>query len=152
MFRVLSYCHLYYDFFHRRMKNVIIRNTYAVGMHHSGVKQLKVGPLYFCSKEPSNPRDPNAVAVYADESLRRRVCYLRREDALKLKDILTFVQGPCYLRAKMWLESFPTLRDPSKTAAMASNAMTPTLNAWQLCWMAFLYINNTDSFYNTRVQ
>ena len=88
-------------FGHRRMKNVIIRNTYTVGMHHSGVKQLEVGPLYFCSKESSNPRDPNAVAVYADESPRRRVCYLRREDALKLKDILTFVQGPCYLRAKM---------------------------------------------------
>jgi len=100
------------------MKNVIIRNTYAVGMHHSGFKQLEVGPLYFCSKEPSNPKDPNAVAVYADESLRRRVCYLRREDALKLKDVLNYVQGPCYLRAKMCPEKFSRFKGPMQNCSI----------------------------------
>ena len=50
---------------------------YDVGMHHFGVKQIEVSPYYFCSKEPGNPRDPNVVAVYADESLNKNtVCVI----------------------------------------------------------------------------
>jgi len=120
------------------MKKDIIRNAYAVGMQYSGVKQHEVEPLYFCSKESSNPGDLNAVAVYVDESLRHRVCCLRKEDALKLKDILTCVQYLCYLRAIICPQKVFPSRDPCKTTAMPSNAMPPTLNAWQhtCSWIA----------------
>ncbi|KAH3815118.1 hypothetical protein DPMN_111287 [Dreissena polymorpha] len=57
------------------MKNVIIRNVYVVGMHHGGKRELEVGALYVCKSEPENPWDPNAVAVFDDRDLSRRVCY-----------------------------------------------------------------------------
>ncbi|KAL4221567.1 hypothetical protein ACF0H5_019824 [Mactra antiquata] len=96
------------------MKNVIIKQVYAVGMHHSGVRQLDVGPIYYCGKEEGNPKDPNAIAVYEDKNLRHRVCYLRREDAAKLKDIVIYSQEPCYLRAKFGPEKFSRFKGPQQ--------------------------------------
>lgn len=94
------------------MKNVIIYNIYVVGMHHTGVKQLEVGPVYYCKQEQENPKDPNAVAVFEDKTLHRRVCYLRREDAQKLKDVLICAHGLCYLKAKMRAEKYSKFKGP----------------------------------------
>ena len=38
------------------MKNIIIKNVYAVGMHHWGPRQLEIGSIYFLKLE-ENPRD-----------------------------------------------------------------------------------------------
>ena len=111
-------CHLYTRLFQCRMKNVIIRQLYTVGMHHSGTKQLEVGPVYYCSKEPNNPKDQNAIAVYEDEPCRRRICYLRREDAVKLKDIITYAKGPIYLRAKFSAEKFSRFKGPMQNCSI----------------------------------
>jgi hypothetical protein len=100
------------------MKNVIIRNVYVVGMHHTGAKQLEVGPLHYCRHEPGNQKDCNAIAVYKDSHLHKRRCYLRREDALNLKNVLNFAKGPCYLRAKMSPEKFSKLRGPMQNCSI----------------------------------
>ena len=39
------------------MKNIIIKNVYAVGMHHWGPRQLEIGSIYFLKLEEENPRD-----------------------------------------------------------------------------------------------
>ncbi|KAH3841046.1 hypothetical protein DPMN_114505 [Dreissena polymorpha] len=100
------------------MKNAIIRNVYVVGMHHGGKKELEVGALYFCKSEPNNPWDPNAVAVFDDRDLTRRVCYLRREDARKLGEVLGFEQGTCYLRPKMKAEKFSRFKGPMQNCSI----------------------------------
>ncbi|KAH3748010.1 hypothetical protein DPMN_182447 [Dreissena polymorpha] len=82
------------------MKNVTIRKFCVVGMHHTGAKQQEVGPLHYCRHEPGNRKDCNAIAVYGDSHLHQGRYYLRREDALKLKTVLNFAKGSCYLRAK----------------------------------------------------
>ena len=49
------------------MKNIIMKNVYAVGMHHWCPTQLEIGSIYFLRLE-ENPRDHNAVAVFALDS------------------------------------------------------------------------------------
>jgi len=95
------------------MKNVIISNMYAVGMHHHlGQREMEIGPVFYCAHEPTNPRDVNAVAIYSDRELTRRACYLQRCDASIVKDILTFAHGPCYVRAKSHAEKFNKFKGP----------------------------------------
>ena len=100
------------------MKNVIIRQVFAVGMHHSGVKQLEVGPVYSCTREADNPRDNNAIAVYSDEALKHRVCYLHREDSRKLKDLIVFAKGLVHLRAKFGAEQFSRFKEPMQNCSI----------------------------------
>ncbi|KAH3712211.1 hypothetical protein DPMN_071894 [Dreissena polymorpha] len=100
------------------MKNVIIRKFCVVGMHHTGAKQLEVGPLHYCRHEPGNRKDCNAIAVYGDSHLHQRRYYLRREDALKLKTVLNFAKGSCYLRAKNVPEKFSKLRGPMQNCSL----------------------------------
>jgi hypothetical protein len=100
------------------MKNVIIRNQYIVGMHHGGRKQLEVGTIYYCKPEPTNPVDPKAVAVYEDRNHRRRICYLRREDAWKLHDVLPYAKGPCYLKPKFAAEKFNKYKGPMQNCSI----------------------------------
>ena len=99
------------------MKNVIIQ-VFAVGMHHSGVEQLEVGPVYFCAREADNPRDNNAIAVYSDETLKHRVCYLRREDSRKLKDLIVFAKSPVYRRAKFGAQKFSRFKGPMQNCSI----------------------------------
>ena len=100
------------------MKNVIIRQVFAIGMHHSGVKQLEVGHVYFCAREADNSRDNNAIAVYSDEALKHRLCYLRREDSRKLKDLIVFAKGPVYLRTKFGAEKFSRFKGPMQNCSI----------------------------------
>ena len=69
-----------YDFFHR-MKNVVIKNLYAVGMHHYGGKELPIETPMFCFPEPNNRWDPKAVAIFHDRVKANKAAYIRRVDA-----------------------------------------------------------------------
>lgn len=40
------------------MKNVVIKNLFAVGMHHHGGRELPIDIPMFCSPEPTNKWDP----------------------------------------------------------------------------------------------
>ena len=44
--------------------------------------------------------DKNAIAVYSDAAFHRKLCYVRKEDAIKLANVLRFVDGAFYLKAK----------------------------------------------------
>ena len=48
------------------MKNVVIKNLYAVGMHHYGGKELPIETPMFCFPEPNNRWDPKAVTIFHD--------------------------------------------------------------------------------------
>ena len=65
------------------MKNVIIRNLHAVGMHRDGPRELPVGPMHYCKLEADNPYHRNAIAVFENEGMTRRRAYLKREEADK---------------------------------------------------------------------
>ena len=67
------------------MKNVVIRNLYAVGMHHWAGNQLQIGPVYYSQPEPNNVYDANAVAIFEEKELSKKAAYLRREDAKLVK-------------------------------------------------------------------
>lgn len=58
---------------------LIIRNLYAVGMHHWGDRSLAVGERYSLEREHDNPRDVNAVCI-SDKKKSKRA-YLKREHA-----------------------------------------------------------------------
>lgn len=48
------------------MKKVAVFGVYAVGMHHWGGTELRVGEVYYARNEPLNPKDKHAIAVFAD--------------------------------------------------------------------------------------
>lgn len=102
------------------MKNVIIRNLYAVGMHHWGAKELSVGPLYYCHFEKDNPKDPNAVAIFSDKERHHRVAYFRREDAAFLCDFFKndIIHGHCYLRAKFSVNKYTKKTGPMQNCSV----------------------------------
>ena len=100
------------------MKNVIVRNVYVVGMHHWGGRPLAVGPLHFCGQEPSNPKDPNAIAVFSDEDCSRKVGYVRRQDAAALTALFKYRTGHVYLRAKMAPEKPNRFKGPMQNCSI----------------------------------
>ena len=83
-----------------RMKNVVIYGVYTVGMHHWSSRELEIGTPYYCHREPGNPYDNNAVAVFKDASYHHKSAYIRREDAEKLAPVFQYVRGSFYLKAK----------------------------------------------------
>ena len=94
--------------FSDKMKNVIIRNIYAVGMHHWGPREIPIDVVHYCKWETMNPRDNCAVAIYADEGLTRTVAYFRREDSCVLYQLFRdkLIEGPCYVKAKKPVSKF----------------------------------------------
>jgi len=98
------------------MKTVILKNVYAVGMHHWGSKELCIGATYFCAKEESNPWDRNAVAVFGDSGLKHKVCYLRKEDAKNINPIFGYLKGKSYLQLKtqMGIEKYSKYKGPQQ--------------------------------------
>ena len=65
-------------FYNFRMKNLIIHNMWAVGMHHHGTGQLAVGECYDIEPEPENKYDKQAVRI-TDDGITR--AYLKRDNA-----------------------------------------------------------------------
>jgi hypothetical protein len=63
------------------MNYIILRNLFAIGMHHWGRKDLQIGPVYY-SFPQSNPHDRNAIAIFENKQLLHKVAYLRREDKM----------------------------------------------------------------------
>lgn len=100
-------------FYVSEMKNVILRNLYAVGMHHYGVKEMAVGPVYYCKPEINN-HDLQAVAIYQDKDCNRKAGNLRREDARKIRQLFSndFILDTCYVRAKGSAEKFSRRTGP----------------------------------------
>lgn len=82
------------------MKNVIVYGVYVVGMHRWGPCELEVGTPFFCKREPDNPVDKNAMAVFSEASHERKLCYIRREDAASLVPVFNYKEGAFYLKAK----------------------------------------------------
>ncbi len=68
-----------------RMKNVIIKPVYAVGMSHYGPKELRVGGIFQAKREINNTHDVNAVALYDGP---RKVAYLKRHSALLIAKLM----------------------------------------------------------------
>lgn len=101
------------------MKNVIIRNLYAVGMHHWGGRELVVGPVYYCHPDPCR-FDENAVALYADKNRSKKVAYIRREDAKNVNALfaLGYIHGTCYVRAKATPEKFSKRTGPTQSISI----------------------------------
>ena len=66
------------------MEMMIIDALYAIGMPHWGASHLQVG-AYTLLREPTNPYDPNAIAVYDGP---RKVAHLARSNAARLSKIL----------------------------------------------------------------
>ena len=102
------------------MKNVVIRNLYAVGMHHWAGNQLQIGPVYYCQPEPNNVYDANAVAIFEEKELSKKAAYLRREDAKLVKQLFcqNFITSYCYLRAKCVPEKFNKRKGPMQNVSI----------------------------------
>jgi hypothetical protein len=96
------------------MKNVIIRNIYAVGMHHWGSREMPIDVLHYCKWEQNNPKDECAVAVFADSGCKRRVAYFRREDSQCLHNLFkqNLIEGTCYVKAKHPVTKFSHRKGP----------------------------------------
>ncbi len=105
-----------------RMKNVIIRGFYAVGMHHYGSRELAIGPLYYAKPEPLNRYDSNAVAIFSEDTLRpgSKVAYIRREHAKIVKELFDgdFIVDKCYLRAKASPEKYSKRSGPMQNISI----------------------------------
>lgn len=102
------------------MKNVIIRNLYAVGMHHHGTKDLAIGPVYYPRPDLGNPFDKCAIAIYDDKHYTNISAYLRREDARHVKKLFdnNFISGTCYLRAKGTPDKFNRFKGPLQSVSI----------------------------------
>ena len=101
------------------MKNVIIRNLYAVGMHHWSGKRLEIGPIYYCRPE-ANEFDSNAIAILYEKMPSKKAAYLRREDAKVVKQFFNenYISSHCYLRAKAAPEKFSKRKGPMQNVSI----------------------------------
>ena len=112
------------------MKNVIVRDLHAVGMHHWHGRQLEIGPVYYCRPE-QNVHDPNAIAIYQDKHYIKKVAYLKREDAKTVKELFdkAFISNLCYLRAKTALEKFRRSKGPMQNVSIGFIASSNNIDA-----------------------
>ena len=78
---------------------VAIEGLFAVGMHHYGPRELRVGCGYKLQSEPSNPYDCNAIAIQEHGITR---AYLCRQSASKFIGIMNsgLITGSVYLKPK----------------------------------------------------
>ena len=106
--------------FSDKMKNVIIRNIYAVGMHHWGPREIPIDVVHYCKWETMNPRDNCAVAIYADEGFTRTVAYFRREDSSVLYQLFRdkLIEGQCYVKAKKPVSKFSRRTGPMQSVSI----------------------------------
>lgn len=92
------------------MKKVAVFGVYAVGMHHWGGTELRVGEVYYARNEPLNPKDKHAVAVFADMDCSHKRAYLSRKDALHVSRLfeenLIHDTCKCYVKPKGAAEKF----------------------------------------------
>ncbi|KAJ8320112.1 hypothetical protein KUTeg_001699 [Tegillarca granosa] len=102
------------------MKKVIARNLYAVGMHHSDCRELPIETVHYCSLEPDNPKDKNAIAIYSDSELKHRVAYFRQEDAAKIFSLFNenFVHGKFYMKAKFHINKYSKRKGPMQNCSI----------------------------------
>ncbi|KAH3815004.1 hypothetical protein DPMN_143523 [Dreissena polymorpha] len=98
----------------QRMKNVVVQGVYIVGMHHCGRRELEVDVVHYRGQEHDNPYDENAMTVFIDTEMRHKVGFLRREDAVRLKNVYRHITGKCYLKAKQAASKFNRLKGPMK--------------------------------------
>ena len=90
------------------MKNVVIKNLYAVGMHHYGGKELPIETPMFCFPEPNNRWDPKAVAIFHDREKANKAAYIRSVDAAVVFGLFqeNAINGLCYFKAKGPVEKY----------------------------------------------
>ncbi len=69
------------------MPVIILRDIEAVGMHHWSHRKLQKGEYLLLKREPSNPVDPNAVALLNPTS-EEKLAYCGWSDAKRLTSIL----------------------------------------------------------------
>ena len=103
------------------MKNVIIRNLYAVGMHHHGPKEMATGSaVYYAKPELGNLFDKHAIAIYENKECTKIAAYLRRQDAQHVKELfdLGFIHGVCYVRAKDIPVKFNKFKGPMQSVSI----------------------------------
>ena len=81
----VAYCYHRTTYRNYRIKLLIVKNLWCVGMHHWGPKQLVVGAGYHLEREIDNHRDPNAVCIYDGPN---RKANLIREDAFVISKII----------------------------------------------------------------
>lgn len=98
------------------MKNVVIKQLFAVGMHHHGGRELPIDIPMFCSPEPTNKWDPKAVAIYHDREMSLKAAYLKRSDAAVVSELFQkgIISGPCYLKAKGPIEKITKRTEPQQ--------------------------------------
>lgn len=78
---------------------IAIQGLFAVGMHHYGPRELRVGCGYRLKREPTNTFDKNAIAIQENGVTR---AYLSRGCASRLSKVLDCVLpvGSIYLKPK----------------------------------------------------
>ncbi|KAH3802725.1 hypothetical protein DPMN_156405 [Dreissena polymorpha] len=69
-------------------------------MHRWASSELEIGTPFFCCWEPKNPVDKNVIKVYSDAAFHRQLCYVRKEDAIKLGNVFRFVDDAFYFKEK----------------------------------------------------
>ena len=66
---------------------IIIEKLDAVGMHHWSHRKLAHGEILKLVREPDNPKDPNAIALY-DQHQISKLAYLGWSDALQMCKVM----------------------------------------------------------------
>ena len=81
------------------MKNVILRNVVAVGMHHHEPRSLEVGAVHTLEHDSSNCYDKNAIQVLREGRL---VAYHVKQDAAVIVNLFScnVVNGEIYAKPK----------------------------------------------------
>lgn len=97
-----------FHIFRIKMKNVVIRGLYAVGMHHWGPRELQINDVFYLKHEPENNYDCNAVAICCDKEKMQTKAYLQRKDAFVIANLFRnkMVCGNFYLKPKAAAEKF----------------------------------------------
>lgn len=62
--------------------------------------------------------DPNAIAIYQDKHVVKKVAYLSREDAKVIKELFDMIYAMCYLRAKTAPEKFNRRKGPMQNVSI----------------------------------
>ena len=83
-------------------KSIIIEQLDAVGMHHWCKRSLQKGEVLTLVREPDNPVDQNAVALY-NQNVSQKMAYLGWSDAKRMKELMEHqnVLNRCNLMANV---------------------------------------------------
>ena len=102
--------------FSGRMKNKIIKDIYAVWMHHWDSKNLPIDDVLYVQNEPENPFDETAVAIFRDKQTNTRCAYLQKKYAKFISVLLKehLMLGVVYLKAKDLPTKFSVYSGPKQ--------------------------------------